>query len=306
MMTRLLIPGVSGLFGLNLAMMKHGSMEVIGTVHQQRLPQAPFVVQQCDLTHAGAVSRLIENTRPDLIINCAAIASLDACEHNPTLAEQLNTQLPAEIALKAAALSIPFIHLSTDAVFDGRKGNYSESDLPNPINHYARTKLDAEQLVAEANDDAIIARINFYGWSLSGKRSLSEFFYNHLNAGQPMKGFVDLYYSPMLVSDLIDVLFMMLDKNLHGLYHVSVDEALSKYEFGCRLARTFGYDESLIEPVSWQEAELGAVRSPDLTLDVSKLKAALGVPLPNVADGLARLKEQSQDGYRQRLMAVGG
>jgi dTDP-4-dehydrorhamnose reductase len=305
-MKRLLIPGVSGLFGLNLAMMKQGTMEVIGTVHQQRLPQAPFMVRQSDLTQAGGVSRLIEDTKPDLIINCAAIASLDACEQDPGLAEQLNTQLPAEIAQKAASLSIPFVHLSTDAVFDGQKGNYAESDLPNPINHYARTKFRAEQLVAESNAEAIIARINFYGWSHSGNRSLSEFFYNHLRAGESMNGFVDLFYSPMLVCDLIDVLFQMLDKNLQGLYHVSVDEALSKYEFGCRLARIFGFDERLIKPISWTEAALSAVRSPDLTLDVSKLKAALGLPLPTVADGLERLKQQSQDGYRQRLMVVGG
>jgi dTDP-4-dehydrorhamnose reductase len=305
-MKRLLIPGVSGLFGLNLAMMKHGSMEVFGSVHNQILPQAPFTVYQSDLTQAGAVSRLIEDTKPDLIINCAAVASLDACEQNPDLAEQLNTHLPAEIAQKAASLSIPFIHLSTDAMFDGQKGNYAESDLPNPINQYARTKLRAEQLVAEANADAIIARINFYGWSLSGRRSLSEFFFNHLQAGKRLNGFVDLYYSPMLVCDLIDMLFQMLEKNLHGLYHVSVDEALSKYDFGCRLARTFGFDEGLIEPISWKEAALGAVRSPDLTLDVSNLKAALGVPLPTVVDGLERLKQQLQDGYRQRLMAVGG
>jgi dTDP-4-dehydrorhamnose reductase len=305
-MKRLLIPGVSGLFGLNLAMMKHGSMEVIGIVNQQPLPQAPFNVRQSDLTQAGAVSRLIEDTKPDLIINCAAVASLDACEQNRGLADQLNTHLPAEIAQKAASLSIPFIHLSTDAVFDGQKGRYTETDPPNPINQYARTKLRAEQLVAEANADAIIARINFYGWSLSGRRSLSEFFFNHLQAGKRLNGFVDLYYSPMLVCDLIDMLFQILEKNLHGLYHVSVDEALSKYDFGCRLARTFGFDEGLIEPISWKEAALGAVRSPDLTLDVSKLKAALGVPLPTVADGLERLKQQLQDGYRQRLMAVGG
>lgn len=305
-MKRLLILGVSGLFGLNLAMMKHGSMEVFGTVHNQILPQAPFSVRQSDLTQPGAVSRLIEDTKPDLIINCAAVASLDACEHDPGLAEQLNTQLPAEIAQKAASLSIPFIHLSTDAVFDGQKGNYAESDLPNPINHYARTKLQAEQVVGELNAEAIIARINFYGWSLSGKRSLCEFFYNHLQSGNHLNGFIDLFYSPMMVCDLVDVLFKMLEKNLHGLYHVSVDEALSKYEFGCRLARTFGFDPGLIEPVSWKEAALGAVRSPDLTLDVSKLKAALGAPLPTVADGLERLKQQSQDGYRQRLMSVGG
>lgn len=304
-MKRLLIPGVSGLFGLNLAMMKHGSMEVVGTVHHQALPHAPFTVRYSDLTQAGAVSRLIEDIKPDLIINCAAVASLDACEQNPNLGEQLNSQLPAELAQMAAALSIPFIHLSTDAVFDGLQGNYSENDLPNPINHYARTKLKAEDKVAEVNADAIIARINFYGWSLSGQRSLSEFFYNHLQAGKRLNGFVDLFYSPMLVCDLIDVLFHMLEKNLHGLYHVSVDEALSKYEFGCRLARTFGFDEGLIEPISWKAAGLGAVRSPDLTLDVSKLKAALDLPLPNVADGLARLKQQTQDGYRQRLMAVG-
>ena len=155
------------------------------------------------------------------------------------------------------------------------------------------------------NPASIVARINFYGWSLSGKRSLCEFHYNHLAAGTPYTGVHDLYYSPMMVGDLVDTILEMVDKQLDGIYHVSVEESLSKYDFGVLLARKFGFDPTLVKSVSWRELGLTAVRSENLSLDVSKLRSALGHPLATIEDGLTRLKEQLENGYRQRLMSVG-
>ena len=94
------------------------------------------------------------------------------------------------------------MHVSTDAVFDGQAAATTEQDTPNPLSIYARTKLDGERGVAEANPDAIIARVNLYGWSLSGRRSLAEFFFNNLSAGKRVKGFTDVYFCPLLANDL--------------------------------------------------------------------------------------------------------
>ncbi len=259
---------------------------------------------QADLLSPGKVVSLLDEARPEGIIHCAALADLDACEADPQAAARMNAALPGEMAAEAAQRDLPLMHISTDAVFDGQRGNYSEADVPNPINVYSRTKLEGEHAVEEAYPRAIIARVNFYGWSFTGRRSLAEFFYNNLVAGKSMNGFTDVYFCPLLANDLARLLLQMLEKELHGLYHVASPDSLSKYEFGLRIARKFGFDESLIEPMPVTGSDLKAARSPNITLRVDKLTQALGEAPPEVEAGLARFHQLYQQGYPQTLQAL--
>ncbi len=304
-MTRFLVTGASGLLGLNFALQTAGQHEVVGVVNRHGLEGVPFPVMNADLTQTGEIERLIEAVQPEVVINCAAIAILDTCEAQPELAYRLNALFPEELAAAAKRSGAQVVHLSTDAVFDGVMGCYSEEDTPNPINHYGKTKVAGEQGVLNANPDALVARVNFYGWSLRGKRSLAEWFYYQLAARQPVNGFTDVYFCPLEVNDLVDLLLEMVARRLNGLYHVVSSECLSKYEFGVRLARQFGLDEGLISPISWTESGLKASRSSNLRLRSDKLAGALGGPLPAQAPGLQRFCDLQQDGYPQRLLAMG-
>lgn len=306
-MTRLLVTGASGLLGLNLALYaSQRGDQVTGLVNSHSLPAAPFEVRALDLVRYEGMERLLDETRPEVMIHCAAVANLDAAEAQPDLAWRLNGEIPGLLAARAAQRGIKFVHISTDAVFDGLRGNYSESDATNPLGLYARTKLAGEQAVLEANPSAIVARVVFYGWSLTGKRSLAEFFINHLSAGKPVQGFTDVIFCPLLVNNLAVILMQMVDKGLSGIYHAVSREALSKYAFGVAIARRFGWDETLIRPVSMAglpsgEGGLVARRSLNLTLCTDKLAAALGLPLPAQSDGLQRFYELYQDGYPARI-----
>ena len=137
---RILLTGASGLFGLNFATAYSGQHSITGVVNQQHLMDTPFQVVQVELSKAGAGSALVEQMRPDLIINCAALANLDKCESSPDLAQRLNAELPGELAQAARQVGAKLVHFSTDAVFDGQRGNYSEDDEPTPINIYSRTR----------------------------------------------------------------------------------------------------------------------------------------------------------------------
>jgi dTDP-4-dehydrorhamnose reductase len=139
--------------------------------------------------------------------------------------------------------------------------------------------------------------VNFYGFSLSGRRSLAEFFLYNLLEGRQLKGFTDVHFCPLYVGDLVQVLFAMLEKKLHGLYHVVSPECLSKYDFGKRIADKFGLDGSLITPVSVYDGGLLAKRSPNLTLRVDKLLAT-GIQLPGQTAGLDSFYAHYQHGYR--------
>ncbi len=210
-MTRLLITGASGLLGLNLALDAAGTHEVIG-VDRNTLKSAPFQVIKADLLSRDAVPNILKEANPEAVIHCAALADVDTCESNPDLARRTNTELPAQLADECARRNIRLIHISTDAVFNGQKaGHYSESDQPTPDGVYATTKFQGEKAVLQANPAAIVARVNFYGWSLGGKRSLAEFFVNNLSNGRTVNGFTDVTFCPMLVNHLGKILIQMLD-----------------------------------------------------------------------------------------------
>lgn len=282
---RVLITGAAGLLGLNACLMQASCHDVYGTTHQTALKDVPFKPMHADLTVVGTLESVIDQSRPDVFLNCAAMAQVDRCEDVPEKAARVNAWMPGAAAALCERHSIPFIHISTDAVFDGKTGGYTEADDPHPLSVYAQTKLDGEKNVLDANANALIARVNFFGHSLSGKRSLAEFFLRNLLAGNPIKGFVDVVFSPLYVKHLVEILFAMFEKGLQGVYHVAGTDRVSKYDFGQRIAERLHLEERLISPISVTEAGLKAQRSPNLFLDTSKLQAA-GIQIPSLERGI--------------------
>jgi dTDP-4-dehydrorhamnose reductase len=301
---RILITGASGLLGINLALEAAKQHTVFGQVNRNAIWTTAFTTLKTDLLLPGAVEGLLEAAQPDWVIHCAALANLEACEEDPELARELNTEVPRKIADLCRKGGARLLHVSTDAVFDGKSGGYTEADHPNPLGTYALTKLQGEYNVSEANPEAIIARVNLFGWSLNGRRSLAEFFFNNLSAGKRVMGFTDVYFCPLLVNHIAGIFLQMLERNLNGLYHVLSRESLSKYDFGIAIARRFGFDLDLITPTSVQDAGLAAARSPNLTLRVDKLIHDLGESLPTVSTGIDQFYALYQQGYPQSIQQL--
>ncbi len=298
---KILVTGASGLLGLNLCLSMEGAHQIIG-VYRNKLEGTPFELVKADLLEDSACSRLLDQVLPEAVIHTAADANIDSCEADPEGARRLNADLPGVLAEACRQRGVRLIHISTDAVFDGSKGEaYLEGDVPNPLGVYAQTKLEGEQAVQAANGDAVVARVNFFGWSLSGERSLSEHFFYTLNKREKCFGFTDVTFCPMHVLDLASTLMRMLESGLSGLYHVVGSEAITKYDFGVRIANKFGLDASLISPISVEESGLRAKRSHILWLSVHKLSAALKADIPGVSTGIEQFYTQYQQGYPQKL-----
>jgi dTDP-4-dehydrorhamnose reductase len=302
--TRILITGASGLLGINLALEAAKRHEVIGVQHAQILHDPGFGMVQADLLQPDQVTRILDEAQPDWVVNCAALADLDTCEQQPQLAQQLNAELPGRLATETAKRGLRFLHVSTDAVYDGSKGDYREEDAPAPISVYGRTKRLGELAVRGANLKGLIVRSNFFGWSVSGERSLAEFFYNNLSAGTSVSGFTYRLFCPLFVNDLAAIILELLDKDLNGHYHVVSSDHISKYDFGVAIANRFGLDTDLIKPASAASSSGAAPRSPNLTLNTAKVTKALGRRMPTVAVGIGRLYEQQHSGYRAKLLAM--
>jgi dTDP-4-dehydrorhamnose reductase len=298
---KLLVTGVSGLLGINFAQEMMGRHEIIG-VDRGKLAHAPFHIIKQDLLDSNAADYLLDAAHPQAVIHCAALADLEACEVDPSLAQRLNTDVPQQLARACKVRDIPFIHISTDAVFDGEKDEaYTEDDAPNPLGVYAQTKLDGERAVLTENPNAIVARVNFYGWSLGGRRSLAEFFFNNLTNSKSMSGFTDVIFCPMLVNDTARLLMKMLKKKLSGIYHVVGPQAMSKYHFGVEIARKFSLRESEITPKSVTFSGLVAKRSNNLWLSTHKLSTDLGEDISQFSTGLHEFYTQNQQGYPQKI-----
>jgi len=298
---KLLITGASGLLGLNAAIQLSSAYEVIGVVNTHPFQSSLFKVLQRDLLNEGMVENLIAEVQPHWIFNCAALADVDLCEKFPELAQRLNVELPAKLAKEAAKHHIGLVHVSSDTVFDGQKGDYKEEDPPNPISAYAKSKRLGECAVFEALPNAIIARTNLIGWGRSAKHSLAEFFFYHLRNNVRVNGFRDVFFCPLLANTIAEIISHLVELEAQGLFHVFSRDAMNKYEFGVQLARRFGFDETLITPLSVEEAGLTAPRSPNLTMNTAKLQQMLKMPLPSVRDALEGFYQQYIQGYPARL-----
>ena len=159
---RILVTGASGLLGINLCLALSDEHQITGLVHRQKIINAPFGVLTGDLCDDSFLKAVMEKAKPQLVINCAAAANIDWCEQNPDEALLINSEVPGRLAEICLKKDINLLHISTDAVFDGKQVEYTEEDIPNPQSVYARSKLLGEQNVVLANQNALISRVNFY------------------------------------------------------------------------------------------------------------------------------------------------
>ena len=198
------------------------------------------------------------------------------------------------------------VYVSTDSVFDGASGDYSEADDPAPVNTYAATKLAGEEAVLEELEAALVVRTNIYGWNMQDKLSLAEWVLARLDAGETVPGFSDVFFSPMLVDDLADVMLDLMDRRLGGTYHVVGSERCSKYNFALRVAETFGLDRGLVRPTEIASATLTAARPRDVSLNTHKVERALGRPMPDVSAGLMGFKRARDSGLASEIKSCRG
>jgi dTDP-4-dehydrorhamnose reductase len=298
----ILITGASGLLGANLLSLAHEQgRETVGIYHRHAVHLAGVRLQAVDLTDLTQTERIFQKLSPAQVMHCAAATDVDWCEAHPHEADRLNAAVPAAIADITSRIGAQFLYISTDSVFDGERGNYAETDIPAPVNVYAKTKLQGEREVLRRNPSAAIARVNLYGWNAQNKDSLAEWILKELTLGKPVPGFSDVIFCPILVNDLSDVLLAMLDQALTGIYHVVGSEPATKYEFARRVASTFGYDPGQVVSTPLSEAKLKAPRPLNTSLNAGKISSAMRRAMPNVDTGLRRFRELKENGYVNRI-----
>jgi len=231
----------------------------------------------------------LEKQNCDTIINCIALADIEKCESNPELAYWINCELPGFLSAISKSLDSKFVHISTDAVFDGTASFRTEIEKPSPLSVYGKSKCDGEELVLLNNPQSIVARVNFFGRS-KRKTSLFNFFYDSYISEKITTGFTDVFFTPLYVENLVKVILELIDLKANGLLHVVGNERISKFEFGVMIAEMFDLPSASLKQGKMVGTPEARIRSLDLSLSNDKIKS-LGIIVPSVQDGLSRLKK---------------
>jgi dTDP-4-dehydrorhamnose reductase len=241
----------------------------------------PVVRTSFDLTDSRAVVTAFQKDRPKLIIHCAALSRSPECQANPKLAQQLNVDVTKFLA--DLATDISFIFFSTDLVFDGQKGNYTETDTPNPLSVYAETKVLAERHVLRNPHHAVIRTSLNAGPSLQGDRGMDEQMLAALRAGKTLQLFADEFRTPIPAEETARAVWQLAQQKVKGIYHVAGAERLSRWQLGELMCERFPEYCPQIHASSLSTYQ-GAPRSPDTSLNCAKAQARLLFPLPKFSE----------------------
>lgn len=298
---KLFITGISGLLGLNFALQCQKQFTVSGAYFKHPVSIPGVNTIRLDLTSPAAVERAVGDIQPDIIVHTAALTDVDECEANSDLAHRLNVAAARNVAAAASTFGLRLVHISTDQLFNGGKLWKAEADTPTPINRYGSTKLLAEKEVLETCPQALVIRTNFFGWGTAYKRSFSDWILRGLEEGRELTLFSDVFFTPILVNQLVDVITRLERSGAYGIFHVAGGERLSKYTFARRLAETFDHPADLIRSISLDKFTLKAKRPKEMSLACGKAELRLRIRMPLIQDGLQSLQRLRNQGWPQAL-----
>jgi dTDP-4-dehydrorhamnose reductase len=292
-MERILVIG-AGLLGSRIIAAATGRCEVHGADVDTSLGELGCEFHTVDITNRKAVSDLISAVKPVAVFHTAALTNVDRCELDRALALRVNGTASGHVALSCAKVNAYLCYISTDYIFDGKKGLYREDDPPKPLSAYGESKLLGETEVRCLGDrwKWVIARSSILFGAYKKRFNFATWIIDELKAGHPIRVVTDQTGSPTLADDLADAVLELWRKGHTGVFNVAGREPVSRYEFALRTCEAFGLDSALVAPVRTGELKQRAQRPENSSLDVSKVEGALGRRMLDVRQALDTMKEQ--------------
>ncbi|MCE1199936.1 MAG: NAD(P)-dependent oxidoreductase [Marinilabiliales bacterium] len=286
---KLLITGLNGFVAGSIVAQARKNWVVAG----MDLAETPGMPQdvashQLDLLDEQKLTDCFMQIKPDAVIHTAAIANIDVCENNPEMAWKVNVGITRTLATLCAQTGAKMILCSTDSIFDGTKGYYTEIDAPTPLNHYARTKVEAEKIVLGASDRNVVARLSLVmGLAVMGKgNSFLADMIEKLKKGDVVKFPSNEIRTPVDVVTLGAALTELAGNSFSGIIHLAGNTLINRYEMAIQIARILRLNEALIEATDSNAMPGRAPRPNDASL-VNKLAAeVLTTPLRSLEEGV--------------------
>ncbi len=299
-MKKMLITGVSGLLGNNLAHLFSKEYSVVGVYNSHPVHIRGVHIVSCDLADYATTRKLMMSESPDVVLHCASRTDVDGMEDDPEGAWQANVLTTRNVVDSLRDMSASLVFISTDSVYSGEGAPHSEGDQCKPKNRYGKTKLEAEGVALE-HERALVLRTNLYGWNILNKQSIAEWFLSNYESETPCIGFHDALFNGIYSFLLGDVIRKCLDCDLSGVFNCASRDSISKLEFARNLGAALGRDTGLIRPGAVDDAKLGAPRGHDMNMDMSTLEEALGEKLPTMQDSIDAFVSDHKNGVPDKL-----
>jgi dTDP-4-dehydrorhamnose reductase len=242
-----------------------------------------------DFTNATQVDEVLLTHKPTHIIHAGAISKPDICEENKVVAFNINVEGTKNLLASAQKINCHFLFVSTDFVFDGKKGMYKEEDERFAVNYYGQTKILAEDEVMKYPFEwSIVRTVLVYGKPLTGRDNIITLVKQKLLAGEGYSVFNDQVRTPTYVEDLATAIVVMIEKNTKGVYHISGETIVTPYQMAIATAEYLNLDKSLIKEVTVQTFTQPALRPAKTGFDISKAKSELGFKPISFEEGLRK------------------
>ena len=301
---RVLVIGSNGLLGQKVAeLLVRGTSSVITLSSLEDAPvrlMEPAVYVKADITAKKEVRQLVARAEPEVIINCAAMTNVDACETERELAWKINVGGLENIIEASRRNDATVVHVSSDYIFDGKNGPYAEDDRPEPLSYYGKTKLAGENALLSSGVKFLVARtMVLYGFAPGVKANFVLWLVESLEKKTPVRIVDDQLGNPTLADDLAYGLIRGVELGKTGIYNIAGRDIISRYAFAQRIARAFGLDESLITPIKTAQLRQPAHRPLKSGLITLKAEVELGIHPSTVEQGLAVVKNQLARGARR-------
>ena len=296
---KILVTGANGLLGQKLVALltKHPEHTLIATGRRDnRLPEeyGEVYYRTMDITNSEEVNKVVGEEKPAVIINTAAMTNVDQCEDEQETCLQMNVEAVRYLIRSCSEHEVFLLHLSTDFIFDGTAGPYTEEDQPNPISFYGESKLKAEQFLQQSNIDFAIARtVLVFGITPHMSRSnIVLWVKKSLEEGKELQIVNDQWRTPTLAEDLALGCLLIAEKKAKGVFNISGEEFMTPYDIAIATARYFGLDESLIHCTDASKFSQKAKRPPRTGFILDKAKRELGYRPHSFQEGLSVLENQ--------------
>ncbi|MBN2279482.1 MAG: dTDP-4-dehydrorhamnose reductase [Candidatus Marinimicrobia bacterium] len=292
----ILITGSTGMLGSALATHLSSNYKVFGIdIHPENIKNAPQVYQQCDITDVKSLQKIITDVKPSIIINCAANTSVDGCEKDVEKARAINVGGVQNLVQILAGSNMHLIQISTDYIFDGTAGPYSENDKTNPINNYGKMKLESELELVQSNVNWTILRTNvLFSDNLTEPASFVAWVYQNLKKNEKINVVNDQFGNPTYVYDFTRAIERVIERDAHGIFHYGGKDYVNRFEFALQIADTFGLDNRLINKITTRFLKQLAPRPYKAGLKTNKIETELEISTSNLKDVLESIKRSGE------------
>jgi len=291
---KFLITGASGLLGHKLAELAIDAGHDVTCVYNEH-PTTRGNGVQVDLRNPGAIRKVLIKSAPDVVVHTASVTDVDLCERRPQLAMEVNGEVTGLIARICDELNSSLVYVSSDYVFDGQRGHYVESDEPNPVNTYGRSKLLGEEKVSNFAGNYCTVRTSvLFGSGRDYRPNLATWLLAQLSSGKSVNVINSQYASPTLNSHLAKMLLEVAERRITGIIHLAGADRLNRYEFAVRLAREFGFDVGLLIPGAQNTINWYAKRPADSSISIEKGTRLLNTKPITVDDELRAFRVELQ------------